>query len=38
MSYFPEPDTRSKSNLKFELGLSSYTTTSDLLKLAKNID
>ena len=38
MSYFPEPDTRSKSNLKFELGLSSYAATSDLLKLAKNID
>ena len=38
MSYFPEPDTRSKSNMKFESDLSSYATTSDLLKLAKNID
>ena len=38
MSYFPEPDTRSKSNMKFELDLSSYATTSDLLKIAKNID
>ena len=38
MSYFPKPDTRSKSNMKFELDLSSYVTTSDLLKTAKNID
>ena len=35
MSYFPEPYTRSKNNIKVELNLSNYAAKSDLKKAKK---
>ena len=34
ISYYPEPDSHSRNNIKFEIDLSNYATKSEVLKAA----